>query len=437
MKQTLLVSACSILALLFGPGCSSSARDDESAAAGSTTTGGNASGGTGTGGQTTGGSGARSAGGSPTGGRSPGPIIDCAGDYAGIPATCSQQLTRAELVPANVLMVLDKSGSMSGGKWEATMAAVNDALTDLAPFANFGLILYPAATVRDDCYDLDRTTCCSVATEPEVPIGPGPATALQIAEQLCGPDRVCNSDDDTTGPAGWTPTAQALAAAHDYLSSFLQSTDPEVPTFVFLVTDGGPNCDSANSCGEAACTANIDSSFFAGTNQCQDGDTNFPGPLQCLDLEGDGDGPVARVRALEALGVTTVVIGIPGSDRPEYVEILNQMAIAGGSPQPGANPDYFQVGEDQEAIRDVFIQVAADLITSCDIELATPPSSPDLALVAVDCELVPQTNDSGVEQWSLEVNGNGAVLHLQGELCSRAQQEGLGSVDVLYGCGLS
>jgi hypothetical protein len=438
MKRTILVATALIATAGLGAACGSGDDDGGGGAAGSggRGSGGLGTGGLGTGGLGTGGSGATPSGGSGTGGGS-GSIIDCAGDYVGIPATCSEQLTQAELVPANVLMVLDKSGSMSGGKWEATMAAVNDALVELAPFANFGLILYPAASVTDDCYAQDRTTCCSVAATPEVPIGPGSTTATQIAEQLCGADGVCNSDDDPTGPAGWTPTAKALDSAHAYLTSFLQDSDPEVPTFVFLVTDGGPNCDEANSCDEAECTANIDNSMFAGANQCRDGDPNFPGPLQCLDVESDGDGPIAQVQALSALGVTTVVIGIPGSDQPQYVDILSQMAVAGGSPQTGATTDYFQVGEDQAAIKNVFIEVAAKLITSCDIDLATPPSSPDLAIVAVDCEVVEKTNASGVEQWTLEVTTDGAVLHLKDALCTRAQDEGLGSVDILYGCGIT
>jgi hypothetical protein len=48
--------------------------------------------------------------------------------------------------------------------------------------------------------------------------------------------------------------------------------------------------------------------------------------------------------------------------------------------------------------------------------------------------VVSQTDGSGNQQWHIDTTSIPAQLVLDGALCQRAQQSGLGRVDVLLGC---
>ena len=71
-------------------------------------------------------------------------------------------------------------------------------------------------------------------------------------------------------------------------------------------------------------------------------------------------------------------------------------------------------------------------------ELATileqVPPDPAKVNVAIDCAVVSPTDGSGNQQWRIDTTSIPAQLVLEGALCARAQQSGLGRVDVLLGC---
>src|SRR5690606_36751154 len=113
-------------------------------------------------------------------------------------------------------------------------------------------------------------------------------------------------------PAGNTPTAAALALAHEYLTTG-PGSELEDENYVLLAIDGGPNCNEGITCEAASCTVNIDRPELPCENCCA------VAPVQCLD----DDGTVAEVDALAEAGITTFVVGIPGSDEPAYQALLD------------------------------------------------------------------------------------------------------------------
>ena len=155
--------------------------------------------------------------------------------------------------PADVLIVLDKSGSMAmapnGSNCGAGSAAncskwvqVTDAINTVVgqtPGVNWGLKFFATAAG------------CGVNAGAEVPVGPG--TAPMIAAAIAA-----------NGPASSTPTTAAELAAGAYMAT-LTDTNKK---FILLATDGQPTCGPGGGQGggadDAAAIASV-STVFNGT----------------------------------------------------------------------------------------------------------------------------------------------------------------------------
>jgi Mg-chelatase subunit ChlD len=141
---------------------------------------------------------------------------------------CATATLKATPVPVDILIVQDKSGSMTdpatmGGmtKWAATRQALAAFLqsTDAAGL-RVGLTFFP----------LDDAHMCSVPgySQPVVPIGALPAAAGPILAAL-----------DATNPIGGTPTQPALDGAVAYAHQWEMTNNRRVA--IALATDGNPN----------------------------------------------------------------------------------------------------------------------------------------------------------------------------------------------------
>lgn len=177
----------------------------------SASSGGGGSGSTGGGQAGTGGSGAGGGGGGGAGAGAGG------SSGAGGGGTCGE-VFNATATEANIMIVLDKSGSMRdpvGGvsKWEAAKAAVTQ-LTNQAPAVRFGLTMFSTPS-----------GCRVPVADGGVPIGPGTATQIQSALPRSA---------DGSG----TPIAKGIIAA---------AQDPGLADVgrsngVVVITDGEENC---------------------------------------------------------------------------------------------------------------------------------------------------------------------------------------------------
>jgi hypothetical protein len=191
---------------------------------------------------------------------------------------------------------------------------------------------------------------------------------------------------------------------------------------VLLAIDGGPNCNDELTCDVETCTGNIDRGVTM-PEFC--GEAADPGQNFCLD----DTRTIAQVRALSDVGITTLVVGIPGSDLAPYVAVLDALADEGGAPASNSSPMYYQV-QDAGDLSDTLNRLTANLVTNCELVLEEAPPDNDEVNVFVDDEVVYKNEDG----WAFDDDDNPTRIILQGETCSRIEMEGVQNLTVEYGC---
>jgi|GEM_PF-408187 len=359
----------------------------------------------------------------------------CGGVFTGL-ESCGSAVKKAETVPANILLVIDKSGSMAdvpegeeNSLWKSTNLALRNTLSSASDAVSFGLQLFPASSVEQGCGA--SGTCCEMpgAGGVNVPIAAGFDKRQAIVDQL-----------DSTRPGGGTPAAVALARAFDYFSVGA-GKDLQGDRFVLFFTDGGPNCNSGLSCAAQACTASIDvakNPECAGVNCCEGNNE------ECLDDLGT----IESILSLRAIGIGTFVVGLAGSE--SYAPQLNEFAIAGGHPRKDAEHGYFKVNAEGSAqgLSDVLVEITEDLLQSCALQLSWKTQVSSLN-VAVDCDTIPRARDDSVPQkggspdegpgedvsyWTLDEEAEFPTVHLHGAICRKIEATGVQRIDVLSNC---
>jgi hypothetical protein len=431
------IVAAFVAALALGIGCGGGSQDDEDLVGPSPGSGGNLASTGGGSGISLGGSVVAGAG--PTGGSGGSEsgfasLVECNDTYENL-AQCGTSAVTADVRPVDILLVVDKSGSMTvqpagydDRKWPALRDALSYALGELMPYARFGLELFPRKDVTLDC---EAESCCLMGTSVDVPIGEGAETVPLILAELAEP----------TGPGGSTPTAEALRVAYDYFTTTGVGIEGQgTERFVFLATDGGPNCGAVSSCPASECTLNLDGTYADYPYYCVP-----EGPANCCDPNGeilgahprdclDDDATLAEIQRLYDRGIRTAVVGIPGSE--PYEAALNAFAEAGGTPNPRPGSSYYQVEANRpEQLTEVFIGVVMDLVKSCDIHLEEDPPGLDLINIALDCEAIPRIDpETGAENWQLDTSTSPPTIRLVGALCDEALSVGIRRIDVLFGC---
>lgn len=333
----------------------------------------------------------------------------------GEPPTCGNEPFGADAVPPNILLVIDRSGSMAdtpdgfgSDKWSAMKAAVDTALASVQDDVALGLELYP--TGGDACG-------VEAASALSVPVMPGRQALPDITSAL-----------DGATPGGATPTAAALTSALDYFTDG-PGRDLEGDRFVLLATDGGPNCNADATCDADRCTVNLDGACPAAVDNCCDSSmAGADAEVGCLDA---GETLLA-IDALAAADIETFVIGIPGSE--VYQSSLDAFAEAGGRPNPDAPPSYFAAtatGGGVGGLTGILERITAAVIRTCSLQLASEPPDRNRLNVEVDGETVPQF---GADGWELTDDTDPPTLVLKGATCDRIEQEGVDSVNVVFGC---
>ncbi|MBX7114502.1 MAG: adventurous gliding motility lipoprotein CglB [Myxococcaceae bacterium] len=285
-------------------------------------------------------------------------------------------------------------------------AAMNTFLSANGDVARMGLTIYPAPGGNS----------CSPSTSQEVlvPLNTTDdnaasliATANQIAAKI-----------STQQVNGGTPTASSLL----FLGSLPELNDPLRQDFVLLLTDGLPNCNSANpnTCmNPTACKCTQSSCAM---NSCT---------LGCLDR----DASIAAVVNLKQRGIRTIVVGFGAdlSSSGDGPTVLNAMAEAGGFPRACNNGDadcggmpgscdqtlkvcvqkFYQASNATDlakALGDISASIGIEGI--CKYKLDATPSDPRFLSVLVDG--IPTL--SGNDTWKYVVGG---TVELQGALCTR------------------
>ncbi len=271
-------------------------------------------------------------------------------------ANCGSATSTATRQPADVLLVLDRSGSMDyststdsncsrgsttcTARWPALTSAVDSTLTSTSGTINWGLKLYSSP----------NGSACTVNSGVEVPISATSVSAIQ-------------SQIAAISPSNNTPTAQAIAAATAYLSTV---NDPN-GKFILLATDGEPNCAPGGS----SSTTNV-------------------------------QGTVDAIAAAKAAGFLVYVIGIGPS-----VGNLDNFAAAGGTTNyyPATSP---------QALTDAFASISK-LVATCVFTSTKPPPAPDNVAVYLNKNLVTKDDADG---WSF--GSDTQTIILKGNSCDEA-----------------
>jgi len=338
---------------------------------------------------------------------------------------CSTSKVAAKFSQINMLIVLDKSGSMNTTpdgytktKWAGAVDSLAKALKPGETLIKYGLMLFP--------YGSSGVASCELADgEAAVNIGVGPAatTVPQINGLMTAP---------TTAPKGGTPTAAALDSALKYYTIGAGAV-LEGPKYVLLVTDGGPNCNPDVVCGPETCTANMDkspTSCGAGVPNCcaaSVGTAGGPNP-QALCL--DDSSVVVKIQALRNAGIKTFVVGIPGTE--QYSAYLDTFAVEGGVPVTDTTKPkkYYEV-TGESGLLETFNTITTSLVRSCTVPLEEAPKDFSNINVAIDCIPVPQLT-AGTPNWHYDASTQSIVI--EGGQCARIESTGVNRVDIVLGC---
>jgi hypothetical protein len=158
-------------------------------------------------------------------------------------SSCASESFDGTRIPPNLLVLLDRSGSMKGAKWTGTTNALNSLVTKSADDMKFGLkfFAYP------------DTTSCSVDmyAKPEVPVA-ALSTTRSPMQCWMGTASGCSGITPVT-PGADTPMNAALAGAIKYMKTTYVGEGTRV---VILMTDGDPNgCGTIDDVITTAATA--------------------------------------------------------------------------------------------------------------------------------------------------------------------------------------
>ena len=294
---------------------------------------------------------------------------------------------------AELMLLIDRSASMlltingdsdqpeDQWRWTILRTSLSDALTSLDPHVLVGAKFFP-----DPITTPTPTTeqACSSAGPIDVPVGP--VTAPRIISLF-----------RSTMPNGGTPTAVALRAA----SLGVSSTGSR--RFLLLATDGAPNCnpDTGVPQDECVCTSP--------PMACQ---AFRPGPYSCLDDVA----AIAALRDIFSRGIPTYVVGIEDLSRPDFSDVLDHMAEAGGRPRMVAGEREFYSVRSADQLHQALADITST-ISACGFVTPSLPATDAQFSIHIDGTMIPQDATNG---WTWVDRPRGE-LELHGAACTSAR----------------
>lgn len=271
---------------------------------------------------------------------------------------------------SEVMFVLDRSGSMAFSldgsmgpprRWDVLHDALATTLPAYQDTLAMGAYVFPRR------FDGGLARSCDVTRAIDLePTLFGAAAVLQILEG--------------TDPWGATPTASALTFVSD---TVVARVTPDHSATVILATDGGPNCNPALDVATCVCTA----ADPMGSPTC------FGMPTNCLDDARAVD----AVAALASRGVATFVIGLDADTEPSERMALEEMARAGGRPNPHPGEPAYYTARRPDQITTALDEIERS-ITRCTLRSPSQPDDPDALSVLLDGTPIPRDR-SHMDGW--------------------------------------
>jgi hypothetical protein len=357
--------------------------------------------------------------------------------------------------PPNVLVVMDRSGSMMKNvageetdrsaerRWDIATSAINSITLDTQADISWGLKMYP--TCRHSEGD-DHPHRCNDGTGNHNPCA---VTGMETLPALNRASAITSALAMATPTlnAGATPTALGIGSG----VAMLTGLRSDRPKYLLVVTDGGPNCGvyTGSNCkvelGEAGCTMcgspQCDVVLTSDLDRCSEVSTITwqPGcfvdkPCDRMGGCGAADDSVKAVRAAVASGITVFVLGFaipaPGAGNLAH-ETLNLMAVAGGRPVDGGGAYKYYRANDQASLKKALNQIAASTV-SCTFALDKPPADDAVAFVTVDDRTLPGDPMDG---WSYGPARNTIIFN--GTSCARLKAGDFKKTAITFGCPLN
>lgn len=307
------------------------------------------------------------------------------------------------MLPGNVLMVFDRSGSMGDPwneqqeqRWQVAGQAVNSALSPISDNLTVGAVFFPSpdtGPTMDVCVDPTGIACVFV---PGLTVTVGQGTCMvnniDAADQLAfAPGTQALSQMMTANPPIFAPVqggATPLLAGLQAADRAIQNTQLTGTTSVVVITDGRPNCSW-----DAAAADQLVANWLTQS-------------------------------------IKTYVIGLPGSDQAN--QVLNALATAGGT-NMFLSPDDPATLEAE--LRSIAQQTVRSGFNSCEIALNPATEVPDKLrmVVVVDGQEREVPRQLGTNAgWT--VTGTGDLVTLQGDLCRDAMAGGFEELRFEFSC---
>ena len=310
------------------------------------------------------------------------PTTDGGGAGGGTASNCGITTASLTQVPADLLLVLDRSGSMINDmasdaacgtvlrgdagtcttRWSAMIASLNQVLTTFPAGVQWGLKLFTSP----------GGGMCTVNAGADVPL---PATAAQVQAAIAA-----------VSPANQTPTTAAINAAVAYYATVNDGRSHNI----LLATDGQPNCDPGTS------------SIVSATSVAN---------------------AAAAIKAAFDAGIKTYVIGIGPS-----AGNLTSFAQNGGTNDyyPATSPDQLTAA---------LTTVAAE-VASCVFNLGKMPPDPNNVVVEFDgnSSLRAPRDTTLTNGWDYTSSADTAI-QFYGSWCNNVINGTFRAAMVLMGCG--
>lgn len=318
-------------------------------------------------------------------------------------ASCSTTTADARRLPVNLLIVLDRSGSMNeGGKWTAAVSGLRTLLGRLDGTIRVGLTMFPAPSGAGPA---DRVATYNA---PNVPVEALSANRARLVSIL-----------SNTSPGGNTPMTCATEGARGYYGTFPMDGSRSV----ILITDGVPTeeCTSAPPCNPL----------------------DLLGFIACVGAQSRIASDAVRVSvARGARSTPPIRYFIAGT--PEASDtFLSDLAFTGNTPR---TPDCqrttschyrLETGSFEADLTRALDEIRGRA-SSCEFAVDADPSRVDPARVNVNVTasggaamLIPRDVDHN-NGWDYSAGMRSVVLH--GPACDRVLADDGAQVRIVFGC---
>ncbi|HEY0138591.1 MAG TPA: vWA domain-containing protein [Nannocystis sp.] len=313
-----------------------------------------------------------------------------------MPGSCKQ--LQLDKIPANVMLVVDRSGSIAKpwdqgqNKWTSVHETLTTAIANNQAGIKFGLKMFPSANATSD---YSEAACVTSAT-------------LEVPLALANSANISAALPPAFGPAaGGSPTAKGLTAAVKALQGAPAS---EGRTIVFI-SDGPFNCMAG---------AQDNSSLF----EILDED-----PHSIVADAWTQDGISTIVVGVGVSGDTSGVVKDGNPDNTNAYSHFQTLAVEGGQPRAGEEKFYAAYTEAELA---GFMVEAIDKAETCTLALGLTPIDPESTTIKVagtSYPYMPGLNCATGNGWVYS-DGNNTRLALCGTACDALKSVGSAEVDV-------